>query len=188
MAARPSKRREAPKAAKEFEAAYAEVGLAFPPNLDNATGSSAYWGLPPGSFVFLDGATDRQLWVLVLLLKGRGGLAEVRPDRPLLLHLERGLAFTRIPPAGVCTTCVPRMRVAVLATDRRGLVRLSWLSPCEVFRLMGAPLEDICAREVLAELPHRFSATEMMLFAGQGFHLQSVVAFLLACLVVAPRP
>ena len=171
--------REAPKADAEFKPRFAEIGLSFPPDVAGAWDNPRYWGLPDDAFVHLHGLPRRAVYLLLLRLKVHGGLETLRPGEVLATHCERGPGWSQ-PAVGQATTCVPGMTLVILMRDDRTW-RLSLASPVEIFRLMGMVLPP----EIT---PADFTAQEVTRIAGDGFHLQSAVAFLLATLATRARP
>jgi hypothetical protein len=161
---------------------YEQAGAAWPPNVDRATTSAAFWHLPEGSFVQLAGITPRALLLLVLRLKIQKKTDDVGDGQFMFIHVERGTFFHQ-PTMGQCTTMVPGMKLAVLHRAG-GIARLSWIAPAEVFSLMGAPLPSLFPPDVLARLPLSVDYTDMVKIAGGAFHLQTSVAFVVSTLML----
>ena len=98
------------------------------------------------------------------------------------VNVELSAKFARVH-VDSCTTLVAKVRTVVI--DRRKYqVRMTWLMLCEEFDLMGSPLDEILPASELLELPTRFSYSELMLIAGQAFHIHSALAFIVATLML----
>ena len=178
----PLRDREAPKAMAYLQPRFEAKGWSWPVDLTGAISSPSFWQLPEGSFVQLAGATRRALLVLIDSLILEGGFQDIPHGSIGFVNMEMSSRFARVHVDSI-GTLVPKMRMVVI--DRRQFcVRMSWLMPCEAFDLMGAPLHEVLPLTELADLPSRFSYYELILVAGQAFHVHSALAFIIATLML----
>ena len=130
----------------------------------------AFWGLPDDTFLELRGLPLRAMQVLAHRLQ----IGEI-----LLTHSERGVKFWQ-PRTNQASAVVPDAKMIVLMKTVCSC-RLSWVTPCEVFRLQGVVLPR---RRTPAEL----SCQELLRIGGAAFHVQSAVAHVVATVALMGAP
>ena len=175
---------EAPKAMLWFQQQFENAGADWPVDTTGACTSPDFWGLPLSSLVQLSGASERQLLILIYLLKVQGRLRDIGPGDIALINTERSGGFGGLMQLNKGVTLVPRMQLVVIS---RAMIRtrMTWILPEEAFHLMGAPLRELLP-QTHTRLHELFTYGEIIVMAGQAYHMQSAMAFAISTLMLRP--
>jgi len=121
---------------------------------------------------------------LIYLLKVQGRMSDIQQGDIVLINAEKSTNFGSIMHFNHSVTLVPRMHMVVIS-KRESTTRMTWLLPEEAWAFMGAPLNEVMPDSHRA-LHESFSYADMIVMAGQAFHLQAAMAFAISSLMLRP--